>query len=54
MKLSRFWASLEQGGIMVAKVESTDKEQCEREINHYAMMYSQDGPFSIKRNYKEP
>ena len=30
-------------------------EHCEREIQHYAMMYGQDGPIKItRRGYRKP
>lgn len=36
-----------QNGIMVARVISRNKEDCLREIGHYAMMYFQDGEVKI-------
>jgi hypothetical protein len=44
-------AKLKQGGIIVAEVDAPTKEQAEREIQHYALMYSQDGAVEIIRNY---
>ena len=38
-----------QDGVCVAYVESVDKEQAEKEINHYALIYGQDGPVEIKK-----
>lgn len=38
---------LMQDGQCVAAVECADKEQARREIEHYAMMYGQDGPVEI-------
>ena len=45
-------AKLKQFGVIVAKVESQSKERTEQEINHYNMVYSQDGETKIIRNYK--
>lgn len=53
MKKQDYKAQLKQGGIIVASVEGSDKEAVEKEIQHYALMYSQDGEISIKRNYKQ-
>lgn len=48
MKRKSYRYVLIQDGMVVASVESASKEQAEREINHYALMYSQDGPVEIK------
>jgi len=45
-------AELWQHEMMVACVEGRSKAQVEREINHYAFMYGQDGPCEIK--WSEP
>lgn len=45
----RYWAKLYQGGIDVASVTGPDKETVDREINHYALVYSHDGPVKIRR-----
>ena len=37
-----------QDGMVVASVDAPTKELAEREINHYALMYGQDGPVEIK------
>ena len=37
-----------QDGMMVAGVCGTDREWVLAEINHYAFVYSQDGPVEIK------
>lgn len=42
-----------QDGLVVASVESSSKEQAEKEINHYALVYSQDGPVEIKNRGKK-
>lgn len=36
-----------QDGMIVARVECPNEEQAKNEINHYAMMYQQDGPVKI-------
>ena len=48
----QYTAKIIQNGIMVAGVDGTTIEAVEKEIQHYAMMYSQDGELEIKRNYK--
>lgn len=37
-----------QNGMMVASVSAPTKEQALAEINHYALIYSQDGPVEIR------
>lgn len=37
-----------QDGCVVASVEAYDRDLAEREIEHYALIYSQDGPVEIK------
>lgn len=39
---------LRQDGTIVAEVYGTDREECFREIMHYAMVYGQDGPCTIE------
>lgn len=39
--------SLIQDGIVVASVGAPSEEQAKKEIDHYALMYSQDGPVKI-------
>lgn len=48
----RYKAEIKQGGIIVASVDAPSKETAEREIQHYALMYSEEGPMEILRNYK--
>lgn len=36
-----------QNGLIMAVVESSEKEYAIREIKHYAMMYGEDGPVKI-------
>ena len=38
-----------QDGVMVASVEAATWEDAYREIDHYALMYAQDGPVTIRR-----
>jgi len=45
-------AKIIQDGMEVASVSCGDKEVVEREIRHYAMLYAEDGPLKIERNYK--
>lgn len=47
-----FIAELWQDNILVASVDASSIEDAEREINHYAMLYSEDGDVTIKRKYK--
>jgi len=47
MKRKTYRYRLYQGGVMVVYVEAPTKEQAVREIQHYAMMYLQDGPVKI-------
>lgn len=45
----KFWeAELWQGGVMVAGVSAESEAEVRREINHYALMYSQDGPVETR------
>jgi len=37
----------------VTRVMSQNKEDAEREIQHYALMYSQDGPVKIVRRSRK-
>lgn len=48
MNIAYWRAELWQDGMMVAKVIGETKDDVTNEINHYAMMYSQDGPVKIK------
>lgn len=54
MKKKFFTAVLMQDGLQVARVDAPTIEEAEREIRHYEMMYSEDGPCEIKRKYKNP
>ncbi len=38
-----------QDGVMVASVSASNEADAQREINHYALMHSQDGPVEIRR-----
>jgi hypothetical protein len=44
----RYRFSVMQDGLKVASGECPDRETAEREANHYAMMYGQDGPVKVK------
>lgn len=44
-----YWrAELWQDGMMVARVIGETRDDVEVQINHYAFMYSQDGPVKVK------
>jgi len=51
--MKTYKAKLKQGGITVAEVESSKKEDVEKEIRHYAFIYLQEGAVLIERNYKK-
>jgi hypothetical protein len=51
--MKNYIARLKQDGIIVAEVVAHNKEQAEREIKYYALMYSQDGIVEIIRNYEQ-
>ncbi len=40
--------NLRQGGIIVASATAEDTESARREVMHYAMIYSQDGPVAVE------
>ena len=44
-------ASIIQDDMVVASVSAPSREVAEREIRHYAMLYSQDGDVRIVRDY---
>lgn len=46
-------AELWQDGILVASVDAPTIGEAEKEIQHYALMYSEDGPVTIKRKYNQ-
>lgn len=48
MKRKCFEYVLLQNGEVVASVCAPTKTEALKEINHYAMMYGQDGPVTIK------
>ncbi len=50
--MERYIAQLKQGGIIVAEVDAPTKEQAIKEINHYAMMYSEDGEVKIIKKWE--
>jgi hypothetical protein len=47
-KIAPWKAELWQAGVIVAKVEGPTQAAIGREIQHYAMMYVQDGPVEVK------
>ena len=53
MKNKRYIAKLKQGGIIVAEVDAPTKKIAIREIQHYAMMYSQDGDVEIIKKWEK-
>lgn len=44
---TRYKYQLKQNGIIVAEVDAPTDEIAQREIQHYALMYSQDGEVEI-------
>ena len=46
MKLAAY--RLVQEGLIVARVECSDDEKARREIDHYAMVYAQDGACMVQ------
>lgn len=48
----RFVFELWQDGIKVAGVDAPNREDGLREIDHYAMVYGQDGPVEIRDKSK--
>lgn len=52
MKNKRYIAQLKQGGIIVAEVDAPTEEEAIKEMQHYAMMYCQDGEVEIIKKWK--
>ena len=52
MKSKSYIAKIKQGGMIIVEVDAPTKKEAEREIQHYAMMNSEDGEIEIIRNYK--
>jgi len=50
--MKSYIAQLKQDGIIVAEVDAPTKEQANKEIQHYAMMYSQDGEVEVIKKWK--
>lgn len=46
-KVKRHRYELWQDGLMVVMVEAPTAKQAKSEINHYAMIYGQDGPIKV-------
>lgn len=51
MSRKDFTVEVWQGGMMVASATASDLKTARREGNHYAMMYSQDGPIEIRERH---
>ena len=51
MKRKRYIAQLKQGGIIVAEVDAPTEEEAIKEMQHYAMMYSQDEEVEIIKKW---
>lgn len=49
-----FIARILQDDLIVAEIDASSIKQAEREIEHYAMVYSQDGEIVIERKYLLP
>jgi len=49
----RYICQLKQEGQIVAEVDAPSKEQAIIEIQHYAMMYCQDGEVEIIKKWKD-
>ena len=49
MSTPEYCYELWQNDEFVASADSTDQQEAEREIQHYALMYGQDGPVEIRR-----
>ena len=49
----RYTAQLKQDGIIVAEVDAPTKERAIKEIQHYAMVYSQDGDVEIIKKWEK-
>ena len=47
MKNKSYICQLKQGGIIVAEVDASTEEEAIKEIQHYAMIYCQDGEVEI-------
>lgn len=50
--MKRYTCQLKQDGMIVAEVDAPTKEGALKEIQHYAMMYSQDGEVEIITKWK--
>jgi hypothetical protein len=48
-----FICQLKQDGQIVAEVDAPTKEEAIREMQHYAMIYSQDGEVEIIKKWRD-
>jgi len=51
MKNKRYIAQLKQGSIIVAEVDAPTEEQAIKEMQHYAIIYCQDGEVEIIKKW---
>ena len=49
----RYIAQLKQGGIIVAEVDALTEEEAIKEMQHYAMIYYQDGEVEIIKKWEK-
>lgn len=52
MKKKSFVAEIHQHGLLVFRVDTTNKEDVEKELRWYGFQYAKDGPIDIKRRYR--
>lgn len=53
MKPKRYICQLKQEGQIVAEVDAPTKEEAIKEIQHYAMIYCQDGEVEIIKKWRD-
>lgn len=51
MKNKRYIAKIKQDGIIVVEIDAPTKKRAIEEIQHYAMLYSQDGDIEIIKKW---
>jgi hypothetical protein len=52
--MMRYTAEIWQDNVMVASVDASTAEDCEREAIHYATQYMMDGSVTVKFNSHKP